>query len=186
MFFTSIICYSKREIGEFFIFMEVIMKNASLYAVFFGMILSTMVVAMEGQTYPWYQSYKNPAFRKAAAERWQTTRQMAGSSWEKTKQFVVTHKKELAAIAALIGITLSMRAYSIIFNAYGQAGILLPQIRKENLNEYRELIQIGIVAYAQRGRAAKSQFMATLQKKHTFIYEKYTPNLEHALWNIMR
>jgi hypothetical protein len=164
------------------------MKNISLSFVFISLLLSNGIGAMEQQqAYPWYQSYKNPEFQKTVSEGWQKTRQRVGYGLQRTQAFVKTHKTELAAIAALVGIYLTDRAYNKIFQAYGKSRISLTEIRKENKKEYAELVKIGIKAYANRLRdkGMKNAFIKNLPTKHTSIYEKYTPDLERALWRIM-
>ncbi len=139
------------------------------------------VAAMQEQSaYPWYKSYKNPEMQQKL--RAQVTRGV-----QKTREFIVAYKKELGAIAALIGVYMTRRAYNQIFDAYGRQGIFLTQIRQQNKKEYMELIKLGVMAYANRLRdyAVKAAFINNLPSSNTFIAEKYKPALQAALWTIM-
>lgn len=133
------------------------------FILFLCMTLSA--TAMEqGQSYPWYQSYKNPQFRQVAKERLQRARAAVGSGFESAATFVKRHKAELVALAALIGITVSTYVYTQIFNAFDQNGMNLAQLRSVDKNGFKDSVILGLKAYTMkhRDKKAKKEFM----KKH--------------------
>lgn len=102
-------------------------KHLSLPIILIILLLNKMPLAamQEQTTYPWYQSYRNPAVQ----ERWQRTKERTSRGWQKAKELVQRNKRAIALAAVLIGATyIGNREYNKIAREYSAEGLTLHDV----------------------------------------------------------
>lgn len=148
------------------------------YFIFNILFIAIPSAAMEQQVaYPWYQSYKDPVFRKKITER-------ISRGLHSGKELIKNNKREIAIAVALLGAAyIGKRGYDKIARVFTMQGFDLSVIKREyGRIWYYDFVRWGIRAYSHRfdTRDGKDRFMneEVIQSE---LYKKLGAEKSHPL-----